>query len=367
MKLDRVTFANHKDVEFIKTLRLRVADYFKSKNISRYGNAKMVVKSAVMLALFYVPYILMMFGIVSHPGLVYLMWVLMGIGMAGIGMSIMHDANHGAYSKNKYVNKVMGICSDLVGASSTNWKIQHNVLHHTYTNVDGMDEDIDPSGVMRFSPNQKWHKIYRFQHFYVWFFYGIMTIFWVTTKDFRSIYKYRKMGLNDKQGNINKVLAQLSVWKIFYFGYILVLPMIFLSVAWWQVLLGFASLHFVCGLILSCVFQLAHVMPDMEYPQIDENTGSLENNWAIHQLITTANFSPRSKILSWFIGGLNYQIEHHLFPNICHIHYKNISKIVKKTAKEYGLPYKSEPTFVGALWNHARMLKKLGSYELAKA
>ena len=365
MELEKVSFANHKDTEFVQLVRKRVSDYFKSKNISRYGNGKMVIKSVVMLSLFFVPYFLMMFGIVSAPLLVYGMWLIMGTGMAGIGMSIMHDANHGAYSKNKYVNKLMGICSDIVGASSNNWKVQHNVLHHTYTNVDGMDEDIDPSGVMRFSPNQKWRKIYKLQHIYVWFFYGLMTLFWVTTKDFRSIFKYRKLGLNKNLGNMYKVFAELSIWKIFYFSYILVLPLIFLSIPWGQVLLGFVSLHFLCGLILSCVFQLAHVMPEMEYPKVD-NTGSLENNWAIHQILTTANFSPRSKILSWFIGGLNFQIEHHLFPNICHVHYKNLSKIVKKTAQEFNLPYRSEPTFVSALWNHVKMLKTLGSYNLVK-
>ena len=365
MELEKISFSNHKDKEFVKIVRKRVSDYFKTKNISRYGNGKMVVKSIVMLSMFFVPYFLMMFGVVTNPWLVYSMWLIMGAGMAGIGMSIMHDANHGAYSRNKHVNKLMGICSDLVGASSTNWKIQHNVLHHTYTNVDGMDEDIDPSGVMRLSPHKKWYKIYTLQHIYAWFFYGLMTLFWVTTKDFRSVYKYRKLGLNNNLGNIYKAFAELSIWKVFYFSYILVLPMIFLAVPWWQVLLGFVSLHFVCGLTLSCIFQLAHVMPEMEYPQVND-TGSLENNWAIHQILTTANFSPRSKIFSWFIGGLNYQIEHHLFPNICHIHYKSISKIVKKTAQEFNLPYRSEPTFVKALWSHAKMLKSLGSYNLTK-
>ncbi len=364
MKLEKVNFANHKDVEFIKTLRTRVSEYFKTKNISRYGNAKMVVKSIVMLSLFFVPYILMITGIVIAPLAIYSMWIIMGVGMAGIGMSIMHDANHGAYSKNKVVNKLMGICSDLVGASSTNWKIQHNVLHHTYTNVDGMDEDIDPSGVMRFSPHQKWYRIYKLQHIYAWFFYGVMTLFWVTAKDFRSLYKYKKLGLSINYGKTSKLLIELIAWKKLYYGYILVLPLIFLPVPWWQVILGFLSLHFVCGIILSSIFQLAHVMPDMEYPEIDK-TGSLENNWAIHQILTTANYSPKSNILSWFIGGLNFQIEHHLFPNICHVHYKSISKIVKKTAMEFNLPYKSEPTFVMALWNHVKMLKWLGSYQLA--
>ncbi len=366
MQFEKVNFANHKDTEFVNTLRQRVSAYFKEQNISRYGNIRMVIKSIVMLSLFFVPYILMMTGVVNTPWSIYCMWLIMGAGMAGIGMAIMHDANHGAYSKNKTVNKIMGICSDLVGASSTNWKIQHNVLHHTYTNVDGMDEDIDPSGVMRFSPHKKWRWIYRFQHIYAWFFYGIMTLFWVTTKDFTSLIKYRKMGLNLTYGSMTKLMLELIVWKKFYFGYILLLPLIFLPVPWWQVILGFISLHFVCGIILSCIFQLAHVMPEMDYPQVDDK-GSLENNWAIHQVLTTANYSPSSKIFSWFIGGLNYQIEHHLFPNICHIHYKNISKIVRKTAQEYNLPYRTQPTFVSALWNHIKMLKQLGSYQLAKA
>ena len=128
--------------------------------------------------------------------------------------------------------------------------------------------------------------------------------------------------------------------------------------SWYHILLGWFCMHFVAGMILACIFQPAHVVPTSEYPKPDENN-TVKGDWAKYQILTTANFAPNNKILSWYIGGLNYQIEHHLFPNICHVHHKSLSKIVQETAHEFGLPYHSQPTFGGALLNHAKMLYRL--------
>jgi linoleoyl-CoA desaturase len=133
----------------------------------------------------------------------------------------------------------------------------------------------------------------------------------------------------------------------------------FSGMSWQAVVMGFLILHFVAGLALSCIFQLAHVLESSEFPN-PPDTRKMENNWAIHQLLNTADFAPKSRIMAWFIGGLNHQIEHHLFPHICHVHYKKLAKVVRETAQQYGIPYQVQPTFVHALVQHAKMLHKLG-------
>lgn len=316
-----------------------------------------------MVLMYLGPYFLLMFGQFESNLITLLLWTIMGFGMAGIGLSIMHDANHGSYSKKKKVNAFWGSSLSLLGGSPFNWKIQHNVLHHTYTNVDGMDEDIDPGKSLRFTPEKKRYKAHKFQHIYAWFLYGLMTLLWSTTKDFRQVVRYRKMGLlNLKDKSFRRYIWMVIGTKLFYYAYVLILPIIVLPVAWYVVVIGYLIMHFIAGVLLAMIFQSAHVMPTSEFPTPDEN-GTLENNWAVHQLVTTTNFARDSKIFSWFIGGLNYQVEHHIFPNICHIHYKEIAPIVEETAREFGLPYYSVPTFAGAIGSHFKMLKMLGSQD----
>jgi len=346
--------------DFFLALNQRVNQYFKNNNISRNANAEMVIKTVFMFMLYFIPYGIILSGAVANPWLLLGLCIVMGLGLAGIGLSIMHDANHGAYSKKPWVNTLMGYSLNLVGGHAFNWKVQHNVLHHTFTNVHNADEDISPRGVMRMAPESPWKPAHRFQHIYAWFLYCLLTLVWVLVKDFARLIKYQREGLVKKQqASPVKEWSILILTKVVYIGYTLVLPSLLLPLAWWQVLIGFFVMHAVSGFILSVIFQPAHVVDGTEYPEPDES-GLLENTWAIHQLRTTTNFANRNKILSWYVGGLNYQIEHHLFPNVCHVHYRNIAPIVEQTAHEYNLPYKSIPTFMGAMAGHARLLKKLG-------
>jgi linoleoyl-CoA desaturase len=210
------------------------------------------------------------------------------------------------------------------------------------------------------TPYSDWKAIHRFQHLYAWFLYGLMTLVWVFVKDFVRIVRYERDGLVKKQkADIRQEWTVLLATKVLYFGYILVIPMIVLPIVWWQWLIGFILMHYIAGFILAVIFQPAHVIDGTEYPLPDED-GKMDNSWAIHQLYTTTNFANNSNLFSWYVGGLNFQIEHHLFPNVCHVHYRKIAKIVKQTAQEFDLPYKSEPTFMHALSGHARLLKELG-------
>lgn len=322
----------------------------------------MTIKSVVMISMFIVPLIIVNIGIVASPFLLFGLYILSGLGMAGIGMGVMHDAIHGSYSSNQKVNKIMSQTMNVIGASSTVWHIQHNVLHHTYTNIDEADDDINAPFFLRFSPHAKRYWLHRYQYLYVWFFYGLSTISWITSKDFVRLTRYNKMGLLP-EGTYPKEIAKIIGWKVLYYMYTLIIPMIMLPFAPWLVLLAFLSMHMITGLLISLVFQTAHVMPSTQFPLPDKD-GLIANNWTIHQLATTSNYSPRSRFFSWMIGGLNFQIEHHLYPNVCHVHYKKISRIVKATAEEYGVPYLVKRTFAQAISDHVKMLRLLGRMEM---
>lgn len=354
-----ITFAaTHRD--FAATLNKRVNDYFKSHNISRQGNAEMYIKTACMFAMYFTPYVLILTGVISQSWAIFAAVIVMGFGLAGIGLSVMHDANHGAYSDKAWLNELMGYSLNLVGANAFNWKIQHNVLHHSFTNVYDHDEDISPRGVLRLCPSTPWKHVHRYQFIYAWFLYGLMTIAWLGYKDFIRIVRYQRSGMATKQrADIVKEWFILIATKLGYVAYIFIAPLLFTAIPWYQVLFGAILMHYVAGFILAIIFQPAHVVEGTEFPVPDENN-TLETNWAAHQLRTTSNFGNKSRWFTWYVGGLNFQIEHHLFPNICHVHYKNIAGIVRKTAQEFGLPYKTFSTFMDALNGHARHLKTLG-------
>ena len=361
-KLNIVRFAPKNGEGFYDTLKKNIDDFFKQNNIAHTGNRALWWKTVAMLSLFFIPGFLIIFGVGAvSPYLFFALWFLMGLGMVGIGCSVHHDSNHGSYSDNKTVNKIIGDVVNVVGGYDVTWRIQHNILHHTYTNIEGLDEDIEVGGLMRFSPHSKKYKLHKFQHIYAWFLYCLLTLQWVTYKDYRLLFLYEKKGLLKKEKiSLRKALIELSIYKVIYFGYILVLPIIFSGMPWQYVVAGFMVLHFTAGLGLSLIFQLAHVLESSEFP-LPSDERRMENSWAIHQLLNTSNFSPRSRWMFWFVGGLNYQVEHHLFPHISHVHYPQIAKIVKSTAEQYGLPYKVMPTFVFAIREHARMLRKMGT------
>lgn len=352
------TFSKQDSLKFFRTLNTRVNKYFKENNIKKTGNWQLHLKTIVMFSLFLVPYFFLIS--MEMPIWLYLLLnIVIGIGMAGVGMNVMHDGNHGSYSGKSWVNKIMGGSIYILAGNVYNWQVQHNVLHHTYTNIVGHDEDLDAGRIIRFSPKAKWHRFHRFQHYYSIFLYGLLTFNWAITTDFLQMKRYLKRKLS--YGEFKSPVIQwttLIITKIIYFSIWIVLPMVF-GVVWWKVILGFLVMHYTAGLILSVVFQLAHVVEHTENPEPDEN-GEIANTWAIHQLFTTANFAPKNWLVNYFTGGLNHQIEHHIFPNISHIHYTKIAKIVKETAKEFDLPYHEFKTTRAAIYSHFKHLKELG-------
>jgi len=360
MKLKgKVKFVSKDKSLFFATLRKRVDAYFLQNNIQRTANTTMVVKSVVLLLCYVLPFVLLLAFQPVFP-LSLLLWFVMGLGVAGIGMSVMHDANHGAFSDNKRVNFLMGHTLNLVGGSAFNWKLQHNILHHTYTNVVEMDEDIQDRLVLRFNPHSKVKFFHQLQWVYAFLFYGLLTLYWVAAKDFVQYNLFIKNGVNANTDAENRNwLLKLITMKLLYFFGVLAVPSLFFGIPFLQVLLGFLVMHFVAGIILTVVFQLAHTVEGTSHPRPDTN-GNIENDWAIHQMNTTVNFSRHNKWLSWYVGGLNFQIEHHLFPRVCHVHYPAIASIVKETATEFGIPYLENETFGQALRSHIATLYRFG-------
>lgn len=345
--------------EFAAAVRKNVNNYFKEKGISTKGNWSMKLKTIAMLSAYIAPFILLL-TVSMHIWTIIPLLVLMGIGMAGIGMSVMHDAAHGSYSHKEWLNRLLSRTMYILGSNTFNWKIQHNMLHHAYTNITEIDEDIASRGPLRLCEHAPLKKIHKYQHIHAFFFYGLLTIAKLVN-DFKQLVKYNKAGITRKH-HINPTVeyTKMVLVKIGYLFIFIGLPLLITPFTWWQILLGFFIVQWTAGLILSTIFQMAHVVEGVDQPLADEE-GVIESNWVVHELLTTANFARKNFFLNWYIGGLNFQIEHHLFPNICHIHYRKISPIVEKTALDFGLPYNLKPSFFNALGSHVRRLKALGS------
>lgn len=351
-------FVNKDRGQFTATLRKNVNDYFKEKNLSTKGNFKMILKSIAMLTLYFAPIVIML-TLPLSGWVIFPLSVLTGIGMAGIGMGVMHDAAHGSFSKRGWVNKLFTNTMYFIGGNTFNWKVQHNIMHHTFTNIEGFDEDIEPKALLRLSKSAPLKRMHRFQHIYAFFLYCLMTLS-RTFSEVGQLIKYNKQGITKQQGSTpRKEMIRLLLTKVAYLVVILGLPLLFSSFSWWLIVLGFVVMHVVAGIFMATVFQMAHLVEEADQPLPDEQ-GIINNEWTIHELETTANFARKSRWFGWMIGGLNYQIEHHLFPNICHIHYKAISPIVERTAKDFGLRYNENRTFFSALGSHVRMLRALG-------
>lgn len=352
--MQKISFPNR--AGFHQVLKKRVDTYFKDNHLSKAGNWQMFLKTAVILAWLAVSYVLLVFFSTS-----FIMAVISAFAVAQafvlVGFNIMHDGNHGSYSKNKKINQIMGFTMDLIGASSMLWKQKHNILHHTYTNIDELDDDIHSNGMLRLSPEQKWRPWHRFQHLYAFPLYSLLSLSWMPYTDFKKFFTGRIGEYKIPRPSVSEATL-FFLTKIFYFGYMLILPMFFHPIL--HVIIAFVGIHMVLGFTLSIVFQLAHTIDGNTFPKPDAETGSIENEWAIHQVETTANFAPKNKLAYWYLGGLNFQIEHHLFAKICHVHYPAISKIVKETCKEFSIPYVSYPSVRSAIAVHYRFLKQLG-------
>jgi linoleoyl-CoA desaturase len=318
---------------FHQELKKRVNQYFEDKKKAATGNFGLYFKAAF----FFLSYIGLYVHLVFFTPPVWLAvieCVLLGGFTAAIGFNVMHDGGHGSFSKSKAWNKVAAISVNFLGASHILWSMKHNIIHHTYTNIDGVDDDIEIKPYLRMCASQKRYKIHRFQHYYVWFLYSTLHILWIFMLDYNKYFTKKIGSVPIKKMSVKE---HLGFWaaKILYAFFFVALPIYLLGFGTW--LVGFLIATMVTGFIISVVFQLAHTVEETAFPIPEGDTNKIENEWAIHQVQTTANFATKNRLISWLVGGLNFQIEHHLFPKISHVHYPAISKIIKQTCEDFNI------------------------------
>jgi linoleoyl-CoA desaturase len=354
--MPKITFSNRNN-EFYQSLKTAVDEYFEKQHKKKTGDWRLFSKTIILVTAAVTGYVLLMFfKLPALPAL--LICAAMGYLFACLGFNVMHDANHGSYCSKPKLNDLIGLSANALGASAFFWKQKHNILHHTYTNVDGLDDDIAKSPIIRQCESQKWVPAHKVQHLYLLPVYSLSSIFWIFFMDFAKyftgkIYTTEAWTMSTK----NKIIFWIT--KLGYLSFYMVLPIIKWGFFPW--LAGFLIAHVAMGLTLSIVFQLAHVVENTEFEHVSlDETKHIDEAWAIHELRTTSNFAMNSKLVSWFVGGLNFQVEHHLFPKVSHIHYPAISKIVQQKCKEYNLPYNYYPTMFQAVASHFRVMKSLG-------
>lgn len=349
-------FKNVKGTDFHKELKRRVNNYFTENNKKSTGDFSLYFKAILFWVLYLVLYVHVVF-FTPATWIALSECLLMGGLTAGIGFNVMHDGGHGSFSESPFWNKIAAFSVNALGASAIMWNNKHNIIHHTYTNIAGVDDDIEIKPMLRMCESQKKYKIHRFQHIYVWFLYTQLLIIWVFATDYTKYFRKKVGSIPIKKMSRFDHFAFWSA-KISYYFMMIALPIYMVGFLPW--LTGFSVLAMFAGLVLSVVFQLAHTVEETAFPVPVENTNDIENEWAIHQIETTANFATRNKLISWLVGGLNFQIEHHLFPKISHIHYPAISKIIKNTCAEFNVKYIEYRKMRHALFSHATYLRRMG-------
>lgn len=351
----RLTF--RRDNVFLTELRRRVDDYFHSSGRRRRDCPAMYLKTAIILAVFGGFYLLLVFVAGAWWQALPLAAGL-GLSIAAIGFNIEHDGSHHSYSNHAWINRLAAMTMDLIGASSYVWHWKHVVIHHTYVNITGHDADIDIAVFGRLTPHQKRFRFHRWQHFYLWPLYGLNVIKWHLYDDFRDVILGR-IALTrmprPKRWELLGFVGGKALFLTLAFGLpLLVHPL-------WIVLLFYALTVGLAGVVVSVVFQLAHCVEEAEFPLPQKNAGSMENAWAVHQVETTVDFARRSRVESWLLGGLNFQIEHHLFPRVCHVNYPAISSLVEQTCRDFGVSYGEHTSFRAGLSSHFRWLRRMGA------
>lgn len=351
---ERVKFARNNS--FQAELRRRVDDYFARTGCRRRDVPAMYLKTAILFAALALLYWLLVF--VANAWWQALPFAMcLGLVMAAVGFNVQHDGGHQAYSERRWINKVMSLSLDLIGGSSYLWHYKHGVFHHTYVNITHEDTDIDLGMLARLTPHQRRYWFHRWQHLYIWPLYGMFVIKWHLFDDFRDVILGRvgEHRIPRPRGwDAIAFVAGKVVFAALAFG----VPLLFHPL--WTVMLYYGVTATVLGSMLSIVFQLAHAVGAAQFPIPKEGTSTMENAWAVHQVETTVDFAPKSRVAAWLLGGLNFQVEHHLLPRICHVNFPALSAVVEETCRDYGVKYNVHRSFRAGLASHFRWLKEMG-------
>ncbi|MBK8045202.1 MAG: acyl-CoA desaturase, partial [Haliscomenobacter sp.] len=333
---------------FHAEMRKRINDYFIEVGKAKTGDYSLFIKAIILSVSFALVYVHLVFF--TPPVLLALAeCIILGGLTAAIGFNVMHDGAHGSFSKYGWLNELAGLSLNFLGANVFLWKSKHNVVHHTFTNIDGVDDDIDARPFLRLCETQKKYKIHRYQHLYFWAAYSLLYLYWVLFTDYEKYFTGKVGNMPIKPFTPKEHIIFWS-FKVMHLGLFIAFPIYMVGFLPW--LIGFLVYGMVTGFVLSMVFQLAHTVEDTQFPVAIQPENQIESEWALHQLQTTANFATKNKVITWLVGGLNFQIEHHLFPTISHVHYPAISKIIKQLCEEYGVRYIEFPKTRMAVASH---------------
>lgn len=342
--------------DFYRTLKQRTERYFQERNLSKKANCFAILKTTVFFLCTVLSYGLILTDRFAGWPLfgLYLIW---GLSSAFFVFSIAHDAAHHAFAKSGKLNDFLSYSWNLMGISSYVWKLKHNIAHHTYTNVQGTDQDIDQGALFVLKPNTPVKPHHRFQHLYSPLVYAFYSFYLIYVKDFQ-LYATHRFGNKVITSHPKRELIILLITKLFYFTYSFLIPLIILSVDGWKIILMYLFMHFAIGITMAFILGPVHITGQANYVNPDAK-GRIHNCWARHQIECTIDFAAQNAIVGWFSGGLNTHISHHIFPTICHVHYRPLTKIIKQTAEEYGIKY-TNMTLIGAIAAHLNFLKQLG-------
>ncbi|UXP33819.1 acyl-CoA desaturase [Reichenbachiella agarivorans] len=342
---------------FFNILRKKVDNYFTVENLKPSGDGKLYYKGILLVLSAIALYVVLVF-FTPIPVVSVVLCMILGLNLALIGFNVMHEGSHQSFSQYSWINKISAYFLNILGGNSYYWGIKHNINHHTFTNIEGLDSDIDVKPFMRLHEGQPRRFYHKFQHIYWVVLYGISYLAWIFYEDFEKYFSGRIAPVTKTKKMTLKQHAIFWFTKIMYMCVYMVVPILVLG--WLPWLIGFSIITVTCGLIISTVFQLAHVVEDTNFHAIDNQEEESKIEWAIHQLRSTANFATTNKTLHWMLGGLNFQIEHHLFPRISHVHYPTISRLVKETCEEFNITYNEYNTMLKAISSHLMHLRTLG-------
>jgi linoleoyl-CoA desaturase len=338
-------------------LTRRIDAHFAERGLRREGDGRLWLKSLVIMAWLAGSWALLVYVAQTWWQALPLA-VLVSLAVAGVGFNIQHDGGHDAYAGSSLWNRLAAWSLDLVGGSSYVWRFKHTIVHHHYTNIDGVDEDLDAGPFLRLHPLQERRFYHRFQHWYAWLLFGFLPPKWTFYDDFASLVSGR-VGTQRMPRPRLRDLTSLFVGKLAFVTWVFALPLL----AGHSLLVVLAFYGF-CALLVgtatAVVFQAAHCVREAEFHAPPPPGARMARSWGEHQLATTVDFAPRNRFLTWYLGGLNYQVEHHLFPRVSHVHYPELAPIVRDTCAEFGVEYRVHPRFRSAVASHVRHLRLLG-------
>lgn len=354
--MKKFKFTQSLNTPFYLELKQKVDAYFAARSNNRKANTHMYTKMILLFLLFFTSYGLLLSNALSQIQMIF-MTIIFGLSNVLIAFNVAHDASHGALFKKRIWNKVFAYSFNLIGVNQYIWDIKHNQSHHAFTNIEGLDIDIEQAKIARINESSPRKWFHRYQHIYLPFFYPLASLFMIFVKDFQ-MFAARKYGNNVILTHPRKERFILFFSKFLYLTYALIIPIIVINLVWWKIVLWFVIMHLIMGVFLSIILFPAHVLDDSPFPKPDDNM-EIHNSWAIHQVETTTNFAANSRLITWLAGGLNTHIAHHLYPHICHIHYYNLTKIIREVASKHEIPFRDKTLF-GALRSHLAYFKRLG-------